>query len=126
MKYFSLPGILNIAKTFLVCLCLVQTVGAVEPFQVQDIRMEGLQRVEPGNILATLPFKVGDNYTDDKGTLAIRNLFALGLFKDVRIELKGNVVIVVVEERPLISAVNFVGIKEFDKDTLKKALKDLS
>ena len=125
MKYFSFSGLLNIAKTLLVCICLTQAVGAVEPFQVQDIRMEGLQRVEPGNILATLPFKVGDNYTDDKGTLAIRNLFALGLFKDVRIELKGNVVIVVVEERPLISAVNFVGIKEFDKDTLKKALKDI-
>ena len=47
------------------------------------------------------------------------------LFKDVRIELKGNVVVVVLEERPLISAINFVGIKEFDKDTLKKALKDI-
>ena len=125
MKFFSFSVLLAIPRTLLICFCLVQAAIAVEPFQVQDIRMEGLQRVEPGNILATLPFKVGDNYTDDKGTLAIRNLFALGLFKDVRIELKGNVVIVVVEERPLISAVNFVGIKEFEKDTLKKALKDI-
>ena len=122
-KFFS--------KLFSCCQALVFTVFlsqaalAVEPFVVKDIRMEGLQRVEPGNVLATLPFKVGENYSDDKGTLAIRNLFALGLFKDVRIEVKGDVVTVVVEERPLISAINFTGIKEFDKDTLKKALKDI-
>jgi len=118
-------------KLFSCCQALVVTVFlsqaalAVEPFVVKDIRMEGLQRVEPGNVLATLPFKVGENYSDDKATLAIRNLFALGLFKDVRIEVKDDVVTVVVEERPLISAINFTGIKEFDKDTLKKALKDI-
>ena len=118
-------------KLFSCCQALVFTVflsqaaQAVEPFVVKDIRMEGLQRVEPGNVLATLPFKVGENYSDDKATLAIRNLFALGLFKDVRIEVKDDVVTVVVEERPLISAINFTGIKEFDKDTLKKALKDI-
>ena len=110
---------------WLVVMLTAQGAFAVEPFDIKDIQLEGLQRVEPGNVLATLPFKVGDSYTDDKGTLAIRNLFALGLFKDVRIELKGNVVVVVIEERPLISAINFVGIKEFDKDTLKKALKDI-
>jgi outer membrane protein insertion porin family len=104
---------------------LMATAHAVDSFQVEDIRIEGLQRAEPGNVLATLPFKVGDTYTDEKATLAIRNLFGLGLFKDVRIEVSGKVVVVVVEERPLISSVNFVGIKEFDKDTLKKALKDI-
>ena len=112
-------------QTFVMFFFICHSVFAIEPFIVQDIRLEGLQRVEPGNVLATLPFKVGENYTDDKGTLAIRNLFSLGLFKDVRIEVKGDVVTVVVEERPLISAINFVGIKEFDKDTLKKALKDI-
>ncbi len=104
---------------------LMATAHAVESFQVEDIRIEGLQRAEPGNVLATLPFKVGDTYTDEKATLAIRNLFGLGLFKDVRIEVSGKVVVVAVEERPLISSINFVGIKEFDKDTLKKALKDI-
>jgi outer membrane protein insertion porin family len=125
MKSFFFSGFKQLLSVLLLSVCMAQSVFAVEPFDIQDIRLEGLQRVEPGNVLATLPFKVGESYSDDKGTLAIRNLFALGLFKDVRIELKGNVVIVVVEERPLISSVNFVGIKEFDKDTLKKALKDI-
>ncbi len=98
---------------------------AVDPFTVRDIRVEGLQRVEPGTIFISLPVRVGDTYNDDKGTAAIRALFGLGLFKDVRIEVKDNVVVVIVEERPTIADVEFVGAKEFDKDALKKALKDV-
>ncbi|GAB2730947.1 outer membrane protein assembly factor BamA [Melaminivora jejuensis] len=98
---------------------------ALTPFQVQDIRVEGLQRVEPGTIFASLPLRVGDEYNDDKGAAAIRALFALGLFKDVRLEAAGNVLVVVVEERPTIADVDFAGTKEFDKDTLKKAMRDV-
>ena len=109
----------------LLSFCLLPAAKAIESFQIKDIRIEGLQRTEPGTVLATVPFRVGENYTDEKGTLAIRNLFALGLLKDVRIEVNANVVIVIVEERPIIGAVDFVGIKEFDKETLRKALKDI-
>lgn len=98
---------------------------ALEPFRVQDIRVEGLQRVEPGTIFASLPMRVGDEYNDEKGAAAIRALFALGLFKDVRLEASGNVLVVVVEERPTIADVDFAGTKEFDKDTLKKAMRDV-
>lgn len=98
---------------------------AVDPFTVRDIRLEGLQRVEPGTVFASLPFRVGDQYNDDKGSAAIRALFALGLFKDVRLEVNGDVLIVVVEERPTVADVDFAGAKEFDKDTLKKALREI-
>ncbi|MHA7598497.1 outer membrane protein assembly factor BamA [Alicycliphilus sp. T452] len=98
---------------------------ALAPFKVQDIRVEGLQRVEPGTIFASLPLRVGDEYNDEKGAAAIRALFALGLFKDVRLEASGSVLVVVVEERPTIADVEFAGTKEFDKDTLKKAMRDV-
>jgi outer membrane protein insertion porin family len=98
---------------------------AVTPFVVQDIRVEGLQRVEPGTVFASLPVRVGDQYTEDKGAAAIRALFALGLFKDVRLETQGNVLVVWVEERPTVATVEFVGLKEFDKDVLTKALKEV-
>lgn len=98
---------------------------ALEPFPVRDIRVEGLQRVEAGTIFASLPVKVGDTYSDEKAAASIRSLFALGLFKDVRIEANGGVLIVIVEERPSIADVDFSGTKEFDKDVLKKALRDV-
>jgi outer membrane protein insertion porin family len=103
----------------------MQAALALDPFVVKDIRVEGLQRVEAGTVFASVPVRVGDTYTDDKAAASIRSLFALGLFKDVRIEAKDGVLIVVVEERPSIADVDFSGTKEFDKDVLKRALRDI-
>jgi outer membrane protein insertion porin family len=94
-------------------------------FKLRDIRVEGLQRTEAGTVFSYLPFRVGDTYTDDKGSQAIRALYATGLFKDVRVEIDNDVIVVIVEERPIIAAVDFSGIKEFDKDALKKSLKEV-
>jgi outer membrane protein insertion porin family len=98
---------------------------AVDPFTVRDIRVEGLQRIESGTVFASLPLRVGDQYSDEKGAAAIRALFALGLFKDVRLETQGDILVVVVEERPSVALVEFIGLKEFDKDVLIKALRDV-
>jgi len=105
--------------------CSAMTGWAAEPFSVRDIRVEGLQRVESGTVFASLPVRVGETYTDEKGAAAIRALFALGLFKDVRLETQGDVLVVIVEERATISGLEFVGLKEFDKDVLGKALKEI-
>ena len=104
---------------------VANTVWAVEPFTVRDIRVEGLQRVEPGTIFGSLPFRVGEGYSDEKGSAAIRSLFGLGLFKDVRLEVSGDVLVVIVEERPTVADVDFVGTKEFDKEVLQKALREV-
>lgn len=98
---------------------------AVDPFTLKDIRVEGLQRVEPGTVFASLPFRIGDQYNDDKGSSAIRALFGLGLFSDVRLQINGDVLVVIVEERPSVADVSFSGIKEFDAEVLKKALRDV-
>lgn len=98
---------------------------AIDPFTVRDIRVEGLQRVEPGTVFASLPLRVGDRYSDEQGAAAIRALFALGLFQDVRLEIKGEVLVVVVQERPFVAEVEFVGLKEFDKAVILRALKDV-
>ncbi len=97
---------------------------AVEPFVLKDIRVEGLQRTDAGTVFASLPFRIGDTYNDDKGAAALRALFATGLFKDVRIDIDEGVVVVIVEERAVIAGIDFAGLKEFDKETLVKSLKD--
>ena len=104
---------------------VANTAWAVDPFTVRDIRVEGLARVEPGTVFASLPFRVGEQYSDEKGSAAIRALYALGLFKDVRLETAGDVLVVIVEERPTVADVEFVGSREFDKDALKKALREI-
>ncbi|MEG2468126.1 MAG: outer membrane protein assembly factor BamA [Comamonas sp.] len=125
MKFTKNRFSVRTATAVAALLCAAQAAWALEPFKVQDIRVEGLQRVEAGTIFASMPLRVGDDYNDDKGAAAIRALFALGLFKDVRLEANGNVLVVVVEERPTIAGVDFVGTKEFDKEALQKAMRDV-
>ncbi len=98
------------------------TACAADPFTISDIRIEGLQRIEPGSVFAYLPMKQGDTYNDDLASEAIRKLYATGFFNDVKVATEGTVVIVQVQERPAISSIDFSGIKEFDKDNLTKAL----
>jgi outer membrane protein insertion porin family len=98
---------------------------AEESFVVRDIRVEGIQRTEAGTVFNYLPIRVGETFDSEKATQAIRALFATGFFRDVRIEVEGDVLVVLVEERPAIAQVDFVGLKEFDKDQIKKGLKDL-
>lgn len=102
----------------------VSTAFAFEPFTVKDIRVEGIQRTEAGTVFSYLPVKVGETMTDEKAAQAIKALFATGFFKDVRIEIDGSVVVVAVEERPAIAQIDFVGLKEFDKDQIIKGLKE--
>lgn len=122
-KHFKRFRVSTVAAV--VAVAFAANAWAVDPFTVRDIRVEGLQRVEPGTVFASLPFRVGDQYNDEKGSAAIRALFALGLFKDVRLEVSGDVLVVIVEERPTVADVDFSGTREFDKDTLKKALREI-
>ena len=69
-------------------LAVASAVAAQEfqPFKVLDIRVEGVQRTDPGTVFSYLPVKVGETLTADKAQQALRALFATGFFKDVRLE----------------------------------------
>jgi len=97
---------------------------AFEPFKIRDIRLEGIQRIEAGTVFGYLPVKVGDEMTEAKAAEAIRALFATGLFRDVRVEVERDVVVVIVTERPAIAQIDFVGMKEFEPDQVRKALRE--
>lgn len=95
---------------------------AIEPFEITDIRVEGLQRISPGTVFNYLPVKVGDEIDDEIGEEAIRSLFRTGFFRDVELRQEGSVLVVVVQERPSIAEIIFEGNKDLDDDTLNRAL----
>ena len=97
--------------------------SAADSFVVKDIRVEGLQRVEPGTVFSYLPVQVGETFTEEKGAESIQALYSTGFFRDVQIQAQGNVLIVIVEERPTISRIEFTGMKEFDPELVRKSLK---
>jgi outer membrane protein insertion porin family len=101
------------------------TAAAFDPFEVKDIRVEGIQRTEAGTIFSYLPVRVGDTMTEDKAAAAIRSLYATGFFKDVTLEAEGGVLVVTVQERPAIAQIGFSGNKDFNNEALRAALRDI-
>ena len=97
---------------------------AADSFVIKDIRVEGLQRTEPGTVFNYLPLKVGDTFTPQRAGEAIKALFATGFFNDVRVESDGDVLVLAVSERPVIAQLQVNGSKEFPKEQLIKAMKD--
>ncbi|CAM4004692.1 outer membrane protein assembly factor BamA [Bordetella bronchialis] len=96
---------------------------AFDPFVVKDIRVEGIQRIDAGTVFGYLPFKVGDTFTEDTATDAVRRLYGSGFFSDVRIETNNNVVVVVVQERATIASITFNGMREFDSKAILDSLR---
>jgi len=113
--------------TALAVFALVGAAGAqdCQPFVVKDIRVEGLQRTEPGTVFSYLPVKVGETMNADKARAALRALYATGFFADVRLEVENDVLVVFVRERPAIAQIDFSGMKEFEPDNVRKVLREL-
>jgi len=108
--------------------CLLMAIGlpaAAESFIVDDIRVEGLDRISPGAVFNYLPISVGDSVDEKRTGDAVRALFKTGLFKDVRLERDGDVLVVVVRERETIADITFEGNKAIKTDDLLKGLKDV-
>ncbi|MDR2017243.1 MAG: outer membrane protein assembly factor BamA, partial [Burkholderiales bacterium] len=110
---------------FLAALFFAQMAAAFTPFVVRDIRVEGVQRTEAGTVFNYLPIKVGDEANEEKVSEAIKALYATGFFRDVQIDAQGDVLLVVVDERPTISALLFSGNKEFETDLLRAVMRDI-
>jgi len=99
--------------------------GGFKPFVIKDIRVEGLQRTEPGTVFSYLPIKVGETMSEERAQQSLKALFATGFFQDVRLEVENNVLVVIVQERPAIAQIDFTGMREFEPDNIRKALREL-
>ncbi len=106
-------------------LAISQVAQAFDPFVVSDIRVDGMQRTEPGSVFARLPFKVGERFTEELATESVRKLYETGLYSDVRIQTTGRVVIVQVQERPTIASISFTGMREFESKNMIDSFKQV-
>ncbi|TGD74083.1 outer membrane protein assembly factor BamA [Mangrovimicrobium sediminis] len=113
----------RLPKFLALALCLWVPAVLAESFIISDIRVEGLQRISAGSVFAALPVGVGDLVDDAGVRAAARGLFATGNFDDIRIGRDGNVLVIVVAERPSISEINIEGNKAIETEALLEGLK---
>src|SRR5687767_3059914 len=119
-------GVIAAVLAFCLAVAAADAAGQeLQPFVVKDIRVEGLQRTEPGTVFSYLPVKVGETMNAEKARAALRALYATGFFQDVRLEVEGSVLVVFVRERPAIAQIDFSGMKEFEPDNVRKVLREL-
>lgn len=105
--------------------CLAAAAFALEPFTIQSIRADGLERLELGTVLSYLPVTAGDELNDTTSRASIRALYASGLFQDISLARDGDVLVVKVQERPAIASFEIKGNDKIGGDDLKKSLKDI-
>src|SRR5687767_3185293 len=119
-------GVIAAVLAFCLAVAAADAAGQeLQPFVVKDIRVEGLQRTEPGTVFSYLPVKVGETMNAEKARAALRALYATGFFQDVRLEVENDVLVVFVRERPAIAQIDFSGMKEFEPDVVRKVLREL-
>ncbi len=115
-----------IRRTTLAFLFLIISSSAIaETFRVQDIQIEGLERIEAGTVFTYLPVKVGDQLDEQRTANIIRTLYKTGIFKDIELRREGNILVVVVKERPAIASINFEGNKILNDEQLTEVLTDV-
>jgi outer membrane protein insertion porin family len=100
------------------------SVASAATFTVGSIEIRGITRTDPGTVLNYLPVQSGDVFdlTDDTGR-AIRALYETGLFNDVSLSRRGDVLIVELIERPVISTINIEGNDKIDDEQLQETLR---
>ncbi len=104
---------------------IIQPARGEGSFLVENIQVNGLQRISAGTVYNYLPVSVGEKFSLDKASSAIKTLFKTGFFKDISLERAGSTLIVNVVERPSISKIIFVGNKDLSTEDLTSALKTI-
>ena len=112
--------------TLTILFCILSISFVLAETKISDIKVEGLQRVNPGLVFNNLPFEINDSVESINFSKAISTLYKTGQFKDIAIEQEGSIIIVSVRERPLIFEINFSGTEIFQPEALKTALSQMN
>ncbi len=106
----------------LLALMILANSALAERFIIEDIRVDGIQRISEGNIFSFIPVEVGDEFSSALARSTIRDLYQTGFFSDVQLLRDGNTLIIQVDERPAISAISISGNRQIKTDEMMPAL----
>ncbi|MEE9422802.1 MAG: outer membrane protein assembly factor BamA, partial [Gammaproteobacteria bacterium] len=117
--------IARFARIFLLTLFCALPAQAFESFVIEDIRVEGLQRISAGTVFNYFPVRAGDKFNEAVSEQAIRALYKSGYFRNIQLGREGDVLVIAVEERPAISSIELKGNEDIETEPLLKSLKDI-
>jgi outer membrane protein insertion porin family len=93
---------------------------------IKDIKVNGLQRVEPGVIFDSIPFQIGDDVNSVEPSQIIKYIYKSGQFRDVFVDFESGILFVTVSEKPIIASIDFTGNKLIPEDKLREGIKQVN
>ena len=99
---------------------LASVLPSVSTAKISSIRIEGVQRLEADTVISYLSLAKGDEAKPEKLDAALKALYATGLFADVSLHMEDSVLVVKVEENPVLNRVAFEGNDAISKEDLEK------
>lgn len=102
-----------------VCAAMAQA----ESFKVEDIRVDGLQRVSAGTVFAAFPINIGERVDTQTLAKASKTLFRTGYFNNIELQRDSNILVIKLVELPTITEINIEGNSAIETEQLKEGLK---
>ena len=93
-----------------------------EGLPISDIKVQGLKRVDPGLVFDNIPFEVDTPINEANFSEAIQLLYKTGQFKNISIDLEGSIVIIIVNEKPIVSTITFHGADAIEPEKIKEGM----
>ena len=94
--------------------------------RILDIQVKGIEKVETEAILDNIKLRVGDILRTEVTAQAIRDIYRLRYFRDVRVEAEaveeGVVLVITVTEKPAVREVKLKGNKKVTVEDLKEVV----
>lgn len=109
--------------TFIFQICIFFFAAISQAQVIEDIRIEGLQRVSADAVFAVLPLDIGDSITEERVAELIKSVFSTGSFQDIQVGIDEQVLVINVIERPSISEISIEGNKAIKSEALLDGLR---
>ncbi len=113
-------------KLFVILFCFFISFAIKAEEKISDIKIEGLQRIDPGLVFNNIPFEINDDISLVDYSKTISLLYKTGQFKDIAIEKLGTEIIISLREKPLLFELKFIGTEIFQPEALTKALSQMN
>jgi len=102
---------------------MAQSTSIAQPGNlISDITVEGNQRIEPATVLSYLTVEKGKPATPAQINSSVKALFETGLFRDARIDRRGSVLVIMVQENPVVNQIAFEGNDRIPDDALRSGV----
>ena len=111
-------GLVILCVAMLMAEAPLNTAAAQSGGTVNEIVVQGNQRIEKGTVRSYLLLQKGDRFDNRRIDQSLKSLFATGLFADVTIKRDGNKLVVRVVENPVINRIAFEGNKRISDELL--------